>query len=93
MNKIIDFWKSSYDSDKTAFYLELISFVFTVGASLMLALNADQPDMRIVYTGFFVGSLTAIIAYKRRKLVWPYLLTMYFAFVNVLGFGKAMGWW
>ena len=93
MNKIIDFWKSSYDSDKTAFYLELISFVFTVGASLMLALNADQPDMRIVYPGFFVGSLTAIIAYKRRKLVWPYLLTMYFAFVNVLGFGKAMGWW
>ena len=93
MNKIIDFWKSSYDSDKTAFYLELISFVFTVGASLMLALNADQPDMRIVYPGFFIGSLTAIIAYKRRKLVWPYLLTMYFAFVNVLGFGKAMGWW
>ena len=59
----------------------------------MLALNADQPDMRLVYPGFFVGSLTAIIAYKRRKLVWPYLLTMYFAFVNVLGFGKAMGWW
>ena len=93
MNKIIDFLKSSYDSDKTAFYLELISFVFTVGASLMLALNADQPDMRIVYPGFFVGSLTAIIAYKRRKIVWRYLLIMYFAFVNVLRFEKAMGWW
>lgn len=93
MNKVIEFWLNSYHSDKTAFYLELISFVFTVGASLTLALNADSPDMRVVYPGFFVGSLTAVLAYKRRKLVWPFLLTMYFAFVNVLGFGKAMGYW
>lgn len=93
MNKVVEFWVSSYQSDKTAFYLELVSFVFTVGASLTLALNADQPDMRVVYPGFFVGSLTAVLAYKRRRLVWPFLLTAYFACVNVLGFGKAMGWW
>ena len=93
MNKVIEFWLNSYHSDKTSFYLELISFVFTVGASLTLALNADAPDMRIVYPGFFIGSLTAVFAYKRRQLVWPFLLTMYFAFVNVLGFGKAMGYW
>jgi len=93
LNKVIEFWLNSYHSDKTSFYLELISFVFTVGASLTLALNADAPDMRIVYPGFFIGSLTAVFAYKRRQLVWPFLLTMYFAFVNVLGFGKAMGYW
>lgn len=93
MNKVVEFWVSSYQSDKTAFYLELISFIFTVGASLTLALNADAPDMRVVYPGFFIGSITAVLAYKRRKLVWPFLLTMYFGFVNVLGFGKAMGWW
>ena len=93
MNKVIEFWLNSYHSDKTSFYLELISFVFTVGASLTLALNADAPDMRIVYPGFFIGSLTAVFAYKRRQLVWPFLLTAYFACVNVLGFGKAMGWW
>lgn len=93
MNKVLEFWKSSYHSDQVAFYLELVSFIFTVGASLTLALNADAPDMRVVYPGFFVGSLTAVLAYKRRRLVWPFLLTMYFAFVNVLGFGKAMGWW
>lgn len=93
MNKAVEFWVSSYRSDKTAFYLELVSFVFTVGASLTLALNADAPDMRVVYPGFFIGSITAVLAYKRRRLVWPFLLTMYFGFVNVLGFGKAMGWW
>ena len=93
MNKIVNFWRSSYETDRVAFYYELVSFVFTVGASLTLAINADQPDMRVVYPGFFIGSVTAIYAYHRRKLAWPFLLTAYFACVNVLGFGKAIGWW
>lgn len=93
MKKIIDFWSSSYHSDRVAFFFELISFVFTVGASLTLALNADSPDMRIVYPFFFIGSWTAVYAYYRRKLAWPMMLTTYFGFVNVFGFGVAMQWW
>jgi len=93
LNKIVSFWRSSYETDRVAFYYELVSFVFTVGASLILAFNADNPDMRLVYPGFFIGSVTAIIAYKRRMLAWPLLLTTYFACVNVLGFGKAMNYW
>ena len=93
MDKLIDFWKSSYRSDSTAFMLEMFSFVVTVAASMTLALHADNPNMLIVYPGFFVGSLTAIIAYHRRRLVWPYMLTIYFAIVNVFGFGVAAGWW
>ena len=93
MNKIVNFWRSSYETDPVAFFYELVSFVFTVGASLILALNADEPDMRIVYPGFFIGSITAIYAYHRRQLAWPFLLTAYFACVNVLRFGKAMGYW
>ena len=93
MKIILEFWASSYRSDKIAFYFELISFVFTVGASLTLALNADSPDMRIVYPFFFIGSWTAVYAYYRRKLAWPMLLTTYFGFVNVFGFGVAMTWW
>lgn len=93
MNKIKEFWLHSYHSDRVAFYFELISFVFTVGASLTLAFTADAPDMTIVYPGFFIGSCTAIYAYYRRKLAWPMMLTTYFAFVNVFGFGVAAGWW
>ncbi len=93
MNKIIEFWRHSWETDKTAFYYELASFVFTVAASLTLALSADAPDMRIVYPVFFIGSITAIVAYKRRMLAWPLVLTIYFAFVNIVGFGKAMGYW
>ena len=37
MQKIKDFWINSYKSDKIAFTFELISFIFTVTASLTLA--------------------------------------------------------
>ena len=93
MNKIKKFWLQSYRSDKIAFYFELVSFIFTVGASMTLALTADQPDMRIVYPGFFIGSLTATYAHYRRELAWPMILVCYFSIMNVFGFGVANGWW
>lgn len=92
ITKIKNFWQHSYRSDPVAFYFELASFVFTVGASLTLAFTADSPDMRIVYPFFFVGSVTAVYGYYRRKLAWPLTLTAYFAVVNVFGFSVAMGW-
>ena len=93
MQSVKQFWINSYTSDRVAFLFELISFVFTVGASLTLAVNADNPNMLIVYPGFLVGSITGIYAYYRRKLAWPVLLTGYFAIVNVIGIGVAAGWW
>jgi len=93
LQKIKDFWLHSYHTDKVAFYFELVSFVFTVGASVTLAFTADNPDMTVVYPGFFIGSLTAIYAYYRRKIAWPMVLTTYFAVVNVFGFGVAAGFW
>ena len=93
MNKIKNFWVNSYLSDKVAFYFELVSFIFTVGASMTLALTADQPDMRIVYPGFFIGSITATYAHYRRELAWPMILVGYFSIMNVFGFGVANGWW
>ena len=69
----------------------MLSFVFTVGASLILAVTANNPDMTLVYPGFFIGSVLAIVAYKRRQLVWPFLLTIYFACVNILGYLVAIG--
>ena len=93
LSKIKAFWLHSYETDRVAFAYELVSFIFTVGASLTLAFTATDPDMRMVYPGFFIGSLTAIYAYYRRKLAWPMMLTTYFAVVNVFGFGVAMLWW
>lgn len=93
IDRIKDFWLSSYHSDKTAFTFELISFVFTVAASITLAVTAYDPNMALVYPGFFVGSITGTYAYYRRGLAWPMLLTGYFAVINVFGFGVASNWW
>ena len=91
--KITDFWSKSYKSDPTAFGFELTSFIFTVAASLYLAMTADAPDMRYVYPGFMIGAITGAYAYLRRGLAWPLVLTSYFAVVNIFGFGVAIHWW
>jgi len=91
--RIKDFWRQSYHSDPIAFGFELTSFIFTVAASLYLAITADAPNMALVYPGFFVGSVTGAYAYLRRGLAWPLLLTTYFAMVNIFGFGVAIHWW
>lgn len=93
MNKIIEFWKEGYRTDRIAFYYEILSFVFTVIASATLAFTANAPDMRIVYPGFFIGSVFGVLGYYRRKLAWPMMLTGWFIFVNIVGFGRAMEWW
>lgn len=93
MQSVKQFWINSYTSDRVAFLFELISFVFTVGASLTLAVNADNPNMLLVYPGFFVGSVTQLYASWRRGAAWIMLLTFYFALVNVFGYGVAAQWW
>jgi len=86
-------WLDSYHRDPTAFLFEQISLVFTVAASLYLAIHAQAPNMMIVYPGFFVGSIAGAYAYLRRGLAWPLMLTSYFAVVNIFGFGVAIHWW
>jgi hypothetical protein len=93
MQRVVDFWTNSYKSDKVAFWFELISFIFTIAASLTLAITAKDPNMAIVYPGFFIGSVTGVYAFWRRGLAWPLVLTGYFACVNVFGFGRAIAWW
>jgi hypothetical protein len=93
VQKVKQFWINSYASDKTAFCFELISFIFTVGASMLLAVNADNPNMLLVYPGFFVGSVTQLYASWRRGAAWIMLLTFYFACINVFGYGVAALWW
>ena len=93
MQKVKQFWINSYASDKTAFYFELVSFIFTVGASLTLAVNAYDPDMSIVYPFFFIGSTTQCYAAYRRGAAWVMMLTFYFSLVNIFGYGIAVGAW
>jgi hypothetical protein len=93
MQKIKDFWSASFHRDPLAFWLDMISFFFTVGSSFMLAITARDPNMALVYPGFFLGAVTSFWANYRRGVAWTMLLTFYFAIVNVFGFGRALEWW
>ena len=92
-SKVRSFWLRSFESDRTAFYFELVSFIFTVGASLTLAITAADPDMTIIYPGFFIGAVTQCYAAYRRGAAWVMILTFYFSCVNIFGYGVAAGWW
>jgi len=93
LDRVRAFWLNSYRSDPTAFFFELTSFIFTVAASLYLAVHADAPDLKMVYPGFLVGAVTQCYAASRRGSAWVMLLTFYFACVNIFGYGRAMLWW
>ena len=93
IDRVRSFWLNSYRTEPRAFFFELTSFIFTVAASLQLAIHADAPDMKIVYPGFLIGAVTQCYAASRRGAAWVMLLTFYFACVNIFGYGRAVGWW
>ena len=76
--RVKKFCLHSYETDHTAFTCELISLVFAVVASLMLAVTAEAPNMKYIYPGFFVSCTAATYGYYRRKLAWPMILTSYY---------------
>ena len=93
VDKVRSFWLRSFESDRTAFYFELVSFIFTVGASLTLAITALDPDMTIVYPMFFVVATTQCYASYRREAAFVMMITGYFSIINVYGYGVASYWW
>lgn len=93
LDKVRSFWLRSFETDKTAFYFELVNFIFTVGASLTLAITATNPDMTVVYPMFFVGAVTQCYASYRREAAFVMMITGYFAIINVYGYGVASYWW
>lgn len=92
-NKIKEFWVRSYTSDRKAFYLEMIASILVVIGTTSVAVTADDPPMHLIYPVSFISAIISIWAYIRRGVAWPLLLTTYFSFVHIFGFGRAMLWW
>ncbi len=84
IDRVVQFWQHSYHSDKFAFYVELVSVIFTVAGSTLLAFSAAAPDMRIVYPLYLVGSVTGVISAWRRKMAWIMLLFVALSFVAIM---------
>lgn len=85
LKEIKQFWKISYETDHTAFYLELISVIFTITGSLLLTFGSPTPNMAHVFPIYIVGSLTLAIACWRRKILWTLVLASWFTIMNLIG--------
>jgi len=91
MQKIQDFFRNSYNSDKVAFYLELCSFLCHMTASMSLAITAQNPNLIYIYPFSIIGSICAFLSVRRRQLAWPLLTTFYAMCINIVGFTRAAG--
>ena len=82
---IKEFWISSYKSDKTAFWFELVSVVFTICGSCILTFTSPNPIMSIVFPIYWIGSSTMLVAGIRRRQIWLSTLTAWFTTMNTIG--------
>jgi hypothetical protein len=83
-----EFWVTSYNTDSTAFYLELFSVVVTVAGSAVLTFTSPSPIMSVVFPLYWLGSSTMCWAGFRRRLVWIACLTGWFTIMNTIGLYK-----
>jgi|TARA_B100001094_G_C17832709_1_gene624025 hypothetical protein len=80
-----DFWISSYNSDRIAFWYELVSVVFTIVGSVLLTFGAPNPNMSYVFPIYLIGSITLAIGSYRRRIIWTTILASWFTIMNVIG--------
>ena len=85
---IKEFWISSYKSDKTAFWFELVSVAFTICGSCILTFTSPNPIMSIVFPIYWIGSSTMLVAGIRRRQIWLSTLTAWFTTMNTIGLYK-----
>ena len=84
MKKIIQFWRESYTSNPTAFWIEMFSAicVMTGSAILTYTVLAPRPDIFVPF--YFLGSVTSLVAAVMRKAAWIAVLTTWFSTMNII---------
>ena len=86
MYKILkEFWVTSFKTDKVAFYLEVFSVSVTIAGSFLLTFTSPDPDMRLVFPLYLMGSSTLAVAAYRRRIIWTCVLASWFTIMNIIG--------
>jgi hypothetical protein len=84
LTKVLDFWRESYTSNPTAFWIEMVSAfcVMTGSAILTYTVLTPRPDIFVPF--YFVGSTTSLVAAVMRKAAWIVVLTTWFSGMNAI---------
>ena len=85
VNLLKEFWVTSYKTDKLAFYLEVFSVAVTIAGSWLLTFTSPDPDMKMVFPLYLLGSSTLAWASFRRRIIWTCVLASWFTIMNVIG--------
>ena len=80
-----EFWVTSYQTDRTAFYLEIFSVMVTIAGSCILTFTSPHPKMELVFPLYLIGSITLAYASFRRRIIWTCVLASWFTIMNVIG--------
>ncbi len=83
-----EFWVNSYNTDKIAFWFELVSVLLTIIGSCVLTFTSPHPLMNIVFPIYWIGSSTLLVASIRRRQIWLCTLTGWFTIMNTIGLYK-----
>ena len=79
--KVINFFKTSYQTDKTAFYAEILETILLVSASAILTFTVLDPATHIFIPLYLLGSMLAVFSTYRRGSS-ALLLTLWFTAMN-----------
>ena len=88
IDKLIEFFKHSYRTDKFAFWLEMWSAILVITGSTILTFTVLDPKPELFIPFYWLGALLGLWGAYRRTLPWIMLLTGYFTIMNSIALWK-----
>jgi hypothetical protein len=85
MNKVYEFFKTSYKNNPTAFFVEVAEAISTMAASLIMSITVLDPATKVFIPLFLIGGILGTISCYLRKST-AIVLTIWFTAVNTYAF-------
>ena len=82
LTKILDFWRDSYTSNPTAFWVEMVSAIAVIIGSAILTFTVLNPRPDIFVPFYAVGSAMGLWGAVLRQAAWVVVLTTWFSIMN-----------
>ena len=83
MNRVTNFFKTSYRLSPVAFYCEMVEALFLISASAILSFTILDPATTIFVPLYLVGSLLGIVSAVIRQAAFVIILCSWFSAMNL----------
>lgn len=83
MNRVTNFFKTSYRLSPVAFYCEMVEALFLISASAILSFTILDPATTIFVPLYLVGSILGIVSAVIRQAAFVIILCSWFSAMNL----------